>query len=120
MDKHYYFVLHTELMLLIWLEDSEDWSKRLLMDDLKNILSDTKYVGSVVFVEGSEDKDINKNNEDGSGGEVSWYITVSNILLYCDCYKSNIYLHRTRKTKMMIVLRALLTRNPPNNNERVI
>ena len=45
-------------------------------------LVDTKDTTSVVFVEGSEDKYSVKNNKDGGGGEVSWYINVSNIILY--------------------------------------
>ena len=75
MDKLYYFVLQTERMLPIWLEDAEYRIKRLLTDGFLNILDDTKDAGSGVFAEGSEDEDSDANNEDSGGGEVSMYIT---------------------------------------------
>ena len=60
MDRLYYFLC----MLLIWLEDAEYQIKRLLTDGLKNILEDTKYVASVVFVEDIKDENSDVNNED--------------------------------------------------------
>ena len=36
MDKLYYFVLWTEHMIPIWLENAEDWSKCILTEGLKN------------------------------------------------------------------------------------
>ena len=81
MDKLYHFVLQTDRMLPIWLEEAEYWSKHILTDGLKKYLEDTKDASSIFFTEVSEDKYRNKNNEDCCGGEVSWYINVSNILL---------------------------------------
>ena len=80
MDKLYYSVLHTECMITIWLEEEGDQSKRLLTDGLI-FLEDTKDAAIVVFLEGSEDEDSNKNNDDVGSREVSWYIPVSNVLL---------------------------------------
>ena len=51
-------------MLPIWLADAEDCIKLLLTDGLKNILEDTKYVASVVFVEDIKDENSDVNNED--------------------------------------------------------
>ena len=65
----------------IWLEDAEDQSKRLLTDCLEHIWQIIN-MQQAFFFEGREDEDSDTNNGDSGSGEISWYITVSNIILY--------------------------------------
>ena len=76
-------------MIPIWIKDAKDQGKLLRTDGLKTILSDTKDAATVFFIERSEDEGSNKNNADGGGRGVSWYDTVSNILIYL-CHGNNI------------------------------
>ena len=69
-------------MLPIWIEDAEDRSKCLMNEGLKKILADTKDSASIIFVEGNEDEYSDKKNEDVGSVEVTWYITVSHIILH--------------------------------------
>ena len=61
MEKFYYFILQNKRMFPKQLKDAEDWSKRLLMDDVKKILEFTRDAESIVV--DSEEEDDEKGEE---------------------------------------------------------
>ena len=57
MEKLFYFVLQTDLMIPKWIKDAEYHSNKLFPPGVKNILEDTKDAASVAVESDDEDDD---------------------------------------------------------------